>query len=305
METLGHYSRAYGLVMMPMTFIMGPINAVTLPLLSRKQNDPDYVDTFVKVLQASVALAVPPGMFALFFPEAVVRVGLGEQWVEAIAFLKALGLVAVMLPIGTCLSLNIIVFRKTKVIMTIVPLNLVIALIAYFVGIQDGPLTLAVYYSYAVVLSIGIYATAVAVTVGLPIGRITLSVLPLFGAMAVTVLCTKLLERQFPFAVMPSMGTSLTLMAVYCVVYAVVVLGVLGYWKQLKQLNASRAHGQSHNDPLKIRPQAHKSRRDVGVPSAHGRPSVSQPRTQPEQIHPTSPPAHRAVQISSRYVPPY
>ena len=244
-DTLGHYSRAYGLVMMPMTFIMGPINAVTLPLLSRKQEDPDYLDTFIHVLRASVALAVPPGMFALFFPAAVVRVGLGEQWVEAIAFLEALGLVAVLLPIGTCLSLNIIVFRKTIVVMTVVPLNLLIALIAYFVGIQESALQLAVYYSYAVVIMIGIYGVAVAKSIGLPMGRVTLSVLPLFAGMGFAVLATKLLESQFPVTTMPTMFNSIALMAFYSCFYAVCVLWGLGYWKQLMQLRGLANSGGS------------------------------------------------------------
>lgn len=78
---LGIYTKAYGLLMLPITQINFPMAAVLLPGLSRLQNDAsEYAKLFVNALRAIAFLTVPIVVFSFFFARDVVLVLLGRKW---------------------------------------------------------------------------------------------------------------------------------------------------------------------------------------------------------------------------------
>lgn len=92
---LGYYSKAYGLLLLPIRQINGPLTAVALPALSRLQNEPERFERFYcRMLQVTAYLAMP--LFAMVFvlAEDVVLVVLGGQWLEAIPIFRVLACLA-------------------------------------------------------------------------------------------------------------------------------------------------------------------------------------------------------------------
>ena len=98
-ETLGLYSRAYSLLMLPITSIRGPINAVAFPAMSKLQDDPKKLrDYYLKVVATIAWLSMPLAAFLFISSELVVALILGEKWVGASASFSWLALAAFVQP---------------------------------------------------------------------------------------------------------------------------------------------------------------------------------------------------------------
>lgn len=98
-EGLGVYSKAYGLLLMPLRQINAPITAVAVPALSRLQADPRrFRAGYLKALQLSCWLSMPLiGMLAGCAQFAVTIV-LGQQWLTAAPIFEILALAAALQP---------------------------------------------------------------------------------------------------------------------------------------------------------------------------------------------------------------
>jgi O-antigen/teichoic acid export membrane protein len=94
---LGVYTRAYALLMLPISQLNGPLARVGLPVLSRLRDDEDAYRRYVRAAMLVVAYAAVP-TFALLAALAgpLVLVVLGDAWIEAapIFALLAIGGVA-------------------------------------------------------------------------------------------------------------------------------------------------------------------------------------------------------------------
>src|SRR5205823_6500116 len=89
---LGIYSKAYGLLMMPMTQINFPMAAVLLPGLSHLQKEPvQYARLFINAVRAISLLGIPIVVFCFFFAHDVVHVLLGRKWLAAAPVFQWLG----------------------------------------------------------------------------------------------------------------------------------------------------------------------------------------------------------------------
>jgi PST family polysaccharide transporter len=104
-DAVGLYSRATALLTRPMERLVGPINAVIVPALSRLQDQPErYRRTYLLVFEG---LAIAGSVFAgIFLPLAdpVVTVVLGPLWVAAAPIFAALSLAALFLPLSISTS---------------------------------------------------------------------------------------------------------------------------------------------------------------------------------------------------------
>src|SRR5207244_4833313 len=78
---LGIYSKAYGLLMLPIAQINFPMAAVMLPGLSRLQKEPvEYARLFINAVRAISLLTLPIVVFCFFFAHDAVHVVLGRRW---------------------------------------------------------------------------------------------------------------------------------------------------------------------------------------------------------------------------------
>ena len=80
---LGLYDRAYKLMLLPLAQVASPVSRVSIPLLSRLQDDPPrYRNAFMQMLHAIHLLAVPAMVTAVALPEQVILTLFGEKWVD-------------------------------------------------------------------------------------------------------------------------------------------------------------------------------------------------------------------------------
>lgn len=91
---LGFYTRAYGLLMMPIVQLNVPISGVTLPALSRLQNDAErFRHVYLRAIGLLATLGLPLITFTIVAAPDIIAVFLGPQWHEVVPVFRILGLV--------------------------------------------------------------------------------------------------------------------------------------------------------------------------------------------------------------------
>jgi len=235
---LGYYDRAQRMVLMPVSQLMGPVMSVALPMLSRYQDKPDYHEHFENIYRFCVAVAVPVGVFTFFFPGAAVGLLLGQQWMDAVPIMQGLAIVAIFGPIGNCLSVNLLVFRRIKTMLIMPAISMVAAIIAYSIGIQHSVARLAEYYGIAVGALIPIYLGLVVRLTPISGRRLLVVTLPLAGCMIAGVAGAGAAQSYFEGRI-PLVFAHLAQAASFAVVYTATLLFFAGYLGRVKKLIAS------------------------------------------------------------------
>lgn len=91
-DSLGVYSKAWQLVNFSTAFFDGPLSSVTIPALSRLQDKPDrYRRYYIKSAALIVTFGMPQIAFFFVMADEVVRLLLGEQWLQTVPLFRALG----------------------------------------------------------------------------------------------------------------------------------------------------------------------------------------------------------------------
>lgn len=94
-EPLGYYSKAYTLLLLPITQIRTPLINVGIPALAALQNDPErYRRYYEKILSAISFLSMPVVAWMIVSAPDIIRVLLGERWLPAAELFAILGIVA-------------------------------------------------------------------------------------------------------------------------------------------------------------------------------------------------------------------
>lgn len=95
--TLGLYSRAYNLLLLPIRQVTAPMARVAVPVLSYLKDQPERYRRFFVVALAAVAYVSLPGIMLLSaLSHEVVVVMLGDQWVEAAPVFRILAIGGIM-----------------------------------------------------------------------------------------------------------------------------------------------------------------------------------------------------------------
>jgi PST family polysaccharide transporter len=98
---LGVYTRAYALLMLPISQLNGPLARVGLPVLSRLRDDRDAYRRYVRAAMLVIGYAAIP-TFALLaaLADPVVRVLLGDAWIAAAPIFALLAIAGVAQALG-------------------------------------------------------------------------------------------------------------------------------------------------------------------------------------------------------------
>jgi O-antigen/teichoic acid export membrane protein len=165
---LGLYSKAYSLLLLPISQINSPISSVAVSSLSRLQGNPERMRRyFVAGYSIAVSLTVPTVAVTTIFAEEVILFMLGQQWVSAVPLFRLLAPAAL---IGAVLNPFGWLFVATGRSDRQFWIGLVWSLITvagFAAGISFGPEGVAVGYSItslllaAVVAGSGIRGTSV------------------------------------------------------------------------------------------------------------------------------------------------
>ena len=143
----GLYSRAYSLLMLPINQIRAPLAAVAVPALSHLQNEPiRYARYYYKLVSVLAFLTMPLAGFLFVCSENIIRLLLGEKWMDADPIFKILAAAGFIQAVETTWGLTMISLGMGRKYLTIGIFRSVIFVLAFAVGVPWGACGVALSY---------------------------------------------------------------------------------------------------------------------------------------------------------------
>jgi O-antigen/teichoic acid export membrane protein len=149
-SVLGLYSRAYNIMMLPISQVRGPLHAVALPALSHIQNDHlRYKRYYIKLITLIAFITMPLMVFLFFCSDRVIHLLLGDQWSGAANIFKVLSVAAFIQPVGTTWGLVLVSLGQSQKYFTWGIVNSVVIVISFILGLSWGAIGVAAAYTIA------------------------------------------------------------------------------------------------------------------------------------------------------------
>lgn len=145
---LGIYSKAYGILMMPIRQINAPVSSVMLPALSRLQDDPPrYRRAYLQAISAIAMAGMPIVVCAFVLANEVVAILLGPGWEQAADVFRWLAPAAFLgtlnvAPGWLCVSLG---RAGTQIRWALI--SVPITVVGFMIGVQFGIVGVAAAFS--------------------------------------------------------------------------------------------------------------------------------------------------------------
>lgn len=147
---LGLYSRAYQLLMLPLTQLRLPLNNVALPALSSLKNQQGrYRDFYARYVFTLAFFSMPLVAYLFVFSEEIVVLMLGKQWIEASYIFQLLAISSLIQPVAGTTGTVMITMGYTRRYFNWGVISSIITVGSFFVGIQWGIQGLAIGYAIA------------------------------------------------------------------------------------------------------------------------------------------------------------
>jgi len=147
------YTKAYGLLLLPVQQISGPMGKVAVPALSRLQDEPErYNRFFYRGCTISFVLQIPIVIFAAFAGREIVLAMLGPAWAAAVPIFVALTPALFIAATGPATSWVFLSRGDTDRWFKMVIVNSIGTILAFFVGVKYGPIGVAMGFSISAVL---------------------------------------------------------------------------------------------------------------------------------------------------------
>jgi PST family polysaccharide transporter len=145
---LGLYSKAYALLLLPLSQINQPITHVAIPALSQLQGDPErFRRFFCKAMNSIAYLTMPLIAVMAVLSEEIIEIMLGPQWIEAGKIFKILAFAGIVQTIGSLCGWIFITLGQTDRMMKwgliIAPVNI----LSFIIGLKWGPIGVALSYT--------------------------------------------------------------------------------------------------------------------------------------------------------------
>ena len=227
---LGLYTKAYSLLMLPLSQINGPLTAVMVPTLSRLQHQPArFARGYLKGVSLSMMFTAPLTAFLFFWSEEMIHLVLGPQWTAAAPIFRILAIAAILQPLGNTTGWLLIPLGRTDRLLRwklmtgwLTPLLFVIGVLMY--GVEGVAWALVIGVAVVTVPTIWYSARGTAVRV-LPVLGVSLR--PVVAAVAANLLLIALLHGR---------AHVLVALLILPAVYLVVLCGVHGGLTPLREL---------------------------------------------------------------------
>lgn len=161
-EILGYYSRAYQLIMFPISNIRTPLASVALPGLSSLQTEKERFRSYYTQLLGVLSLVTMP-IAALTYAAAdpIVRVVLGDNWLPVVPIMKWLAVAAFLQPVAGLFGIVLLALGHAKRHLHCGLISAVVVSITFLISVQYGVVALAIAYAisgYALFVPIFLYA---------------------------------------------------------------------------------------------------------------------------------------------------
>lgn len=147
---LGIYSRAFTLLMQPLTQIRAPLTNLSLPVLSSLKNDHlRYNNFFGKLLDISISLAMPVSVYCFIESEFLIKLLLGHKWIEAVPVFRILSLGGVFVALSAAPGVVMLSHGYSGRYLNLNITTSVITTLSFIAGIFFGIKGVAASYSAA------------------------------------------------------------------------------------------------------------------------------------------------------------
>jgi PST family polysaccharide transporter len=145
---LGFYDKAYQLLLLPTRQFAFPLASVTVPLLSRLQNDPRrYRESFERSILFAVAPAMPLVAFLFVVADRAIPLVLGDQWAASVPLFRALAPAAFLSTLNSGVGWIFVSLGQTRRQFKWSLAVSLLTLLSFFVGVRWGALGVAIAYS--------------------------------------------------------------------------------------------------------------------------------------------------------------
>lgn len=146
---LGAYTRAYSVLLAPISQLSIPIGNVFLPTLSRigAQDIERYRSAYLRTLSKLCIVTMPLVAFSIATSDWIIRLILGPQWSAAAQIFFFLGFAGLVEPIANSLSWLFISQNRTSEILRWSAYNLPLTILAFLIGLPYGPEGVAASYA--------------------------------------------------------------------------------------------------------------------------------------------------------------
>lgn len=147
---LGLYSKAYQLLLLPITQLRDPLNAVALPALSSLQAEKEkfrqYYSNYIFLLSF---FSMPLVLFLAIFSDELILIVLGDKWISASYIFKLLAITSFIQPVASTRGAVMIATGNTKRYLIWGFANAIFVILGFIIGIYWGIPGVAI--SYAIV----------------------------------------------------------------------------------------------------------------------------------------------------------
>ena len=159
---LGLYTRAYGLLMMPLVQLNVPITGVTLPALSRLQNEPErFRRAYLKALGLLSTLGLPLVVFTIVAAPEIIYAFLGPKWLGVVPIFRCLGIVGIAQLVTNTCGMLFVACGRTEAMFRFGIWSTIATLAVFAAAIPAGIEVLAMSYAtYTWVIALPILAWA-------------------------------------------------------------------------------------------------------------------------------------------------
>ncbi|MEZ9872035.1 lipopolysaccharide biosynthesis protein [Vibrio sp. 10N.261.51.C6] len=162
-SALGTYSKAYQLLLFPITAIVGPLNSVAFPAMSRLDSkSAEYRDYYMDLIRILALITMPIMVFMHSASEEVIIILLGDQWTEVIPIFSALAFVGLIQPVSSMRGLILLSSGESKKYLHAGLFTTIFVSISFLIGISHGVMGIVWAYviiEWLLVLPMHIYAS--------------------------------------------------------------------------------------------------------------------------------------------------
>ena len=142
---LGIYSKAYGLLLLPLKQINAPVGSVAIPAMSRLQNDPAAFNRFYcQTIRLLAYITMPLVIVLAVLANETVHLVLGSQWHDAAPVFAVLAIFGVIQSVSSTTGWVLTALGRTRRMLQWSMIGTPAILIAFAIGLPWGPFGVAV-----------------------------------------------------------------------------------------------------------------------------------------------------------------
>jgi PST family polysaccharide transporter len=149
-SVLGLYSRAYNIMMLPITQVREPLYAVAIPALSHVRNELiRYRKYYIKLVTLLAFITMPLVVFLFVCADQVIGLLLGSKWSGAVNIFKVLSVAAFIQPVVSTAGLVLLSLGQGRKYLVLGTINSAIIVISFILGLPWGAIGVAAGYTIA------------------------------------------------------------------------------------------------------------------------------------------------------------